>query len=169
MAVVGYAFMGKAHSNAWRNVGAFYPGVPPVRQQVLVGRDPAQVKAAADQFGWAGSSTDWRSVLERDDIDIVDLCIPGHLHCELAIAALEAGKHVLAEKPLANTLEEAERMTAAAAAARDRGVFAMVGSTTAACRRWPWPAGWSPRAASAPFARCARRTSRTGWPTRPRR
>ncbi len=66
-------------------------------------------------------------MLERDDVDIVDLCIPGHLHCELAVAALEAGKHVLVEKPLANTLAEAEQMAAAATAARERGVFAMVG------------------------------------------
>jgi predicted dehydrogenase len=127
VAVVGYAFMGKAHSNAWRNVGAFYPEVRPVRQQVLVGRDPGQVKAAATQYGWAEATTDWRSVLERDDVDIVDLCIPGHLHCELAVAALEAGKHVLVEKPLANTLAEAEQMTAVAEAATERGVYAMVG------------------------------------------
>ena len=127
VAVVGYAFMGKAHSNAWRNVAAFHPDVPPVRQQVLVGRDAAHVKTSAAQYGWAASSTDWRSVLDRDDVDIVDLCIPGHLHCELAVAALEAGKHVIVEKPLANTLAEAEQMAVAAAAARERGVFAMVG------------------------------------------
>jgi predicted dehydrogenase len=127
VAVVGYAFMGKAHSNAWRNVGAFHPEAPPVRQQVLVGRDPAQVESAARQYGWAEATTDWQSVLERDDVDIVDLCIPGHLHCEMAVAALAAGKHVLVEKPLANTLAEAEQMADAAADARDRGVQAMVG------------------------------------------
>ena len=94
VAVIGYAFMGKAHSNAWRNVGAFYPGTPRVRQQVLVGRDPAAVKSAADAYGWAESATDWAEVVERDDIDIVDICTPGHLHADLAIAALAAGKHL---------------------------------------------------------------------------
>jgi predicted dehydrogenase len=127
VAVIGYAFMGRAHSNAWRNVGAVRPDVPAVRQQVLVGRDAEQVAAAARQHGWTEAATDWRAVLERDDIDIVDVCVPGHLHAEVAIAALEAGKHVLAEKPLANTLGEAEKMVEVAQAARDRGVHSMVG------------------------------------------
>ena len=127
VAVIGYAFMGKAHSHAWRNVGALRPGAPGVRQQVLVGRDADAVAVAAGQFGWAESATDWRAVLERDDIDIVDVCVPGHLHAEVAIAALEAGKHVIAEKPLANTLAEAEKMVATAQAARERGVHSMVG------------------------------------------
>ncbi|HSU00930.1 MAG TPA: Gfo/Idh/MocA family oxidoreductase [Nocardioides sp.] len=127
VAVIGYAFMGKAHSHAWRNVGALRPGAPAVRQQVLVGRDADAVATAAAQYGWAESATDWRAVLERDDIDIVDVCVPGHLHAEVAIAALEAGKHVLAEKPLANTIAEAEKMVATAQAARARGVHSMVG------------------------------------------
>lgn len=127
VAVIGYAFMGKAHSHAWRNVAALHPGAPGVRQQVLVGRDADAVAAAAAQYGWAEAATDWREVLERDDIDIVDVCVPGHLHAEVAIAALEAGKHVVAEKPLANTLAEAEKMVATARAARERGVHSMVG------------------------------------------
>ncbi len=127
VAVIGYAFMGKAHSHAWRNVAALRPGAPAVRQQVLVGRDADAVAAAAGQYGWAESATDWRAVLERDDIDVVDVCVPGHLHAEVAIAALEAGKHVIAEKPLANTLAEAEKMVATAQAARERGVHSMVG------------------------------------------
>ena len=127
VAVIGYAFMGKAHSNAWRNVAAFHPDAPAVRQQVLVGRDADQVAAAARQYGWAEAATDWRAVLDRDDVDIVDVCVPGHLHAEVAIAALEAGKHVLAEKPLANSLAEAEKMVGVAQAARDRGVHSMVG------------------------------------------
>ena len=126
VAVIGYSFMGKAHSNAWRNVGAFYPDVPPVRQQVLVGRDAAAVKAAADRYGWAESATDWRAVVERDDVDIVDICTPGHLHAEIALAALEAGKHVLVEKPLANSVAEAEAMVRGRTP-RARGVRAMVG------------------------------------------
>ncbi|MBE0008295.1 MULTISPECIES: Gfo/Idh/MocA family protein [unclassified Arthrobacter] len=126
VAVLGYSFMGKAHSNAWRNVNAFYP-TPRVAQQLLVGRDAGKVAEAATQYGWAESSTDWRGVLERDDIHIVDICTPGHLHAELAIAALQAGKHVLVEKPLANSVAEAEQMVAAAVAARAQGVHSMVG------------------------------------------
>ena len=127
VAVIGYAFMGKAHSHAWRNVGAAFPDVPRVRQQVLVGRDADRVGAAASAYGWAEAATDWEAVLERDDIDVVDVCVPGHLHCEIALAALAAGKHVLVEKPLANTVAEAEELVDAAAAARERGVASMVG------------------------------------------
>jgi predicted dehydrogenase len=126
VAAIGYAFMGKAHSNAWRNVGSFFD-VPAFEQKVLVGRDAGQVAEAAAKYGWAESATDWRSVLDRDDIHIVDICAPGWMHAEIAIAALAAGKHVLVEKPLANTLAEAEAMTDAARAARDRGVQSMVG------------------------------------------
>ncbi|SFT77781.1 Gfo/Idh/MocA family protein [Arthrobacter sp. ov118] len=128
VAMIGYAFMGKAHSNAWRNVGSFFD-VPAFEQKVLVGRDAGQVAEAAAKYGWAESATDWRSVLERDDIHIVDICAPGWMHAEIAIAALGAGKHVLVEKPLANSLAEAEAMTDAARSARDRGVQSMVGFT----------------------------------------
>ncbi|MDR6417606.1 Gfo/Idh/MocA family oxidoreductase [Pseudarthrobacter sulfonivorans] len=126
VAMIGYAFMGKAHSNAWRNVTAYFD-VPAFEQKVLVGRDAAGVAEAAAKYGWAESSTDWRAVIERDDIDIVDICAPGWMHAEIAIAALQAGKHVLVEKPLANTLAEAEAMAAAAQAARANGVQSMIG------------------------------------------
>ncbi|MEZ2392039.1 Gfo/Idh/MocA family protein [bacterium RCC_150] len=126
VAAIGYAFMGKAHSNAWRNVASFFD-VPAFEQKVLVGRDPEQVAEAAAKYGWSESATDWRQVLERDDIHIVDICAPGWMHAEIAIAALEAGKHVLVEKPLANTLAEAEAMTDAARAARARGIQSMIG------------------------------------------
>ncbi|MDR6636995.1 Gfo/Idh/MocA family oxidoreductase [Paenarthrobacter nitroguajacolicus] len=126
VAAIGYAFMGKAHSNAWRNVASFFD-VPAFEQKVLVGRDAIQVAYAAGKYGWAESATDWREVIERDDIHIIDICAPGWMHAEIAIAALEAGKHVLVEKPLANTLAEAELMTAAAAKARKRGVQSMIG------------------------------------------
>ncbi|XAS74673.1 Gfo/Idh/MocA family oxidoreductase [Micrococcaceae bacterium Sec5.1] len=118
--------MGKAHSNAWRNVASFFD-VPAFEQKVLVGRDAGAVAEAAAKYGWTESATDWRSVLERDDIHIVDICAPGWMHAEIAIAALQAGKHVLVEKPLANTLAEAEAMTAAAAAARANAVQSMIG------------------------------------------
>jgi predicted dehydrogenase len=126
VAMIGYAFMGKAHSNAWRNVASFFD-VPAFEQKVLVGRDASAVSAAAAKYGWAETATDWRSLLDRDDIHIIDVCAPGWMHAEIAIAALDAGKHVLLEKPLANTLAEAEAMTAAAQAARARGVQSMVG------------------------------------------
>src|SRR6476620_10448464 len=126
VAAIGYAFMGKAHSNAWRNVASFFD-VPAFEQKVLVGRDAGAVAEAAAKYGWAESATDWRTVITRDDIDIVDICAPGWMHAEIAIAALAAGKHVLVEKPLANTLAEAELMTAAAAKARARGVQSMIG------------------------------------------
>jgi predicted dehydrogenase len=126
VAMIGYAFMGKAHSNAWRNVASYFD-VPALEQKVLVGRDAAAVSEAAAKYGWQETATDWRSVLDRDDIHIVDICAPGWMHAEIAIAALEAGKHVLLEKPLANTLAEAEAITAAARAARAKGVQSMVG------------------------------------------
>lgn len=127
VAMIGYAFMGRAHSRAWRDLAAFDPDLPRVRRQVLVGRDPAATADAAERFGWAETASDWREVLERDDVDIVDVCVPGHLHAEVATAALAAGKHVLVEKPLANTLAEAEEMTRQARAAREQGVRSMVG------------------------------------------
>nr|WP_012311510.1 Gfo/Idh/MocA family oxidoreductase [Arthrobacter sp. AK-1]ABR66978.1 putative oxidoreductase domain protein [Arthrobacter sp. AK-1] len=126
VAMIGYAFMGKAHSNAWRNVASYFD-VPAFEQKVLVGRDAEQVAEAAAKYGWSESATDWRSVIARDDIDIVDICAPGFMHAEIAIAALEAGKHVLVEKPLANTLAEAEAMAAAAKTARIKGIQSMVG------------------------------------------
>lgn len=126
VAMIGYAFMGKAHSNAWRNVASYFD-VPAFERRVLVGRDAEGVAAAAATYGWAESATDWRTVLDRDDIDIVDICAPGWMHAEIAIAALEAGKHVLVEKPLANTLGEAQSMTEAAQAARAQGVQSMIG------------------------------------------
>lgn len=126
VAAIGYAFMGKAHSQAWRNVASFFD-VPPFEQKVLVGTDPARTAEAAARYGWAETATDWREVLRRDDIDVVDICAPGYLHAEIAVAALAAGKHVLTEKPLANTVEEAREMVDAAAAARRNGVQSMVG------------------------------------------
>ena len=126
LAMIGYAFMGRAHSTAWARVGSFF-AVPAFEQRVLVGRDAVGVEAAARAFGWSESATDWRTAIERDDIDIVDICAPGHLHAEIATAALAAGKHVLVEKPLANTLAEAEALADAAAAASVRGVISMVG------------------------------------------
>lgn len=126
VAAIGYAFMGRAHSNAWRSVANHFD-VPAFEQKVLVGRDAQAVAAAAAKYGWSESATDWREVIAREDIDIIDICAPGWLHAEITIAALAAGKHVLVEKPLANTLAEAEEMAAAARSAEERGALSMVG------------------------------------------
>ncbi|GAB3738069.1 Gfo/Idh/MocA family oxidoreductase [Amycolatopsis oliviviridis] len=124
--MVGHAFMGAVHSHAWRSVHRFF--TPPLipRLAVLGGRDEVRTKAAAERFGWEDVETDWRALIARDDVDLVDICTPGDSHAEIAIAALEAGKHVLCEKPLANTLAEAEAMAEAAAKARANGVRSMV-------------------------------------------
>lgn len=126
VAAIGYAFMGQAHSNAWRTVANHFD-VPDFEQKVLVGRDAVAVAAAAKKYGWSESATDWREVIARDDIDIVDICAPGWLHAEIATAALAAGKHVLVEKPLANSMAESETMVTAAQSARAAGVRSMVG------------------------------------------
>ncbi|WP_171109494.1 MULTISPECIES: Gfo/Idh/MocA family oxidoreductase [Streptomyces] len=125
--MVGYAFMGAAHSQGWRTVGRVFD-LP--RQPVLAaicGRDETAVRAAAERHGWAAAETDWRALITRDDVDLVDICTPGDSHAEIALAALAAGKHVLCEKPLANTVEEAETMATAAESAYERGQLAMVG------------------------------------------
>ncbi|MFE0102458.1 Gfo/Idh/MocA family protein [Streptomyces sp. NPDC059009] len=125
--MVGYAFMGAAHSQGWRTVGRVFDlPVQPVLAAVC-GRDGAAVRAAADRLGWAAAETDWRALIARDDVHVVDICTPGDSHADIAIAALDAGKHVLCEKPLANTVEEAEAMAEAAERARARGRIAMVG------------------------------------------
>ncbi len=127
--MIGYAFMGAVHAHAWRSAHRFFtlPMVPEL--SVLAGRDETALRAASERLGFASVDTDWRRVIERDDVDLVDICTPGNLHHEIAIAALQAGKHVLCEKPLANTVAEAEAMTAAAVAAADHGVYAMCGYT----------------------------------------
>ncbi len=129
VAMVGHAFMGGAHSQGWRSADRFFdlPLRPVMR--VLGGRDAARVEAAAERLGWESTETDWRRLIARDDVDLVDICTPGDSHAEIAIAALAAGKHVLCEKPLANSVAEAEAMTCAAEEAAARGVRAMVGFT----------------------------------------
>jgi predicted dehydrogenase len=125
--MVGYAFMGRAHSLAWNAVGRVFDLPLRPRLAAICGRDRAAAEAAAARLGWAAAETDWRALIARDDVDLVDIAAPGDLHAPIAIAALEAGKHVLCEKPLANTLAEAEAMKAAADAAYPRGARAMVG------------------------------------------
>ncbi|WP_243056591.1 Gfo/Idh/MocA family protein [Nocardioides sp. SR21] len=129
VAMIGHAFMGNAHSHAWRTAPHFFDLPLRPEMTVVVGRDAGRAAEAAGRLGWAESASDWHSVVTRDDIDLVDICTPGDTHAEIAIAALAAGKHVLCEKPLANTVAEAEQMTHAAADARSRGVLTMVGFT----------------------------------------
>lgn len=127
--MVGYAFMGAAHSHAWRTAPRFFelPLAPVMR--ALCGRNAARVAEAADRFGWESTETDWTRLVARPDIDLVDVCTPGDSHAEIAVAALEAGKHVLCEKPLANTVAQAQAMADAAERAAEHGVRAMVGFT----------------------------------------
>ena len=125
--MIGYGFMGKAHAQAWRNAPRFFD--LPLRPEltVLCGRSSAAVEAAAENYGFASWQTDWRGLIAREDIDVVDICTPGDTHAEIAIAALDAGKHVLCEKPLANTVPQARDMVAAADRAAVHGRHAMVG------------------------------------------
>lgn len=129
VAMIGYGFMGAAHSVGWRQAPRVFSLPRAVEMAVIVGRNPDGVAAAAAQWGWTEAATDWREVIARDDIDIVDIVTPGDSHAEIAIAALEAGKHVLCEKPLANTVTEAEAMADAAVRAAESGIRSMVGFT----------------------------------------
>ncbi|GAB3755652.1 Gfo/Idh/MocA family oxidoreductase [Zhihengliuella somnathii] len=128
IALIGHGFMGAAHSQGWRVAPRFYDLPADPQMALLVGRNAAGVEAAAAKWGWAETSTDWREAVGRDDIDVVDIVTPGNSHAEIAIAALEAGKHVLCEKPLADTLQDAEAMAAAAERA-GRDVQDMIGFT----------------------------------------
>jgi predicted dehydrogenase len=125
--MIGYAFMGATHSQAWRTADRFFDLPVAPRMQVLCGRTESAAAEAAEKLGWSSWVTDWREVVDRDDIDVVDICTPGDSHHEIALAALAAGKHVLCEKPLANTVAEAEEMAAAAEQAAARGVWSSVG------------------------------------------
>ena len=109
--LIGCGFMGRTHSNGYNRVPNFFPDLEyqPVLQAVCSRREE-KVKAFAEQWGYASYETDWRKLIARDDIDAVDICTPNHLHAEIAIAAAEAGKMVLTEKPLAKSLDEAKAM-----------------------------------------------------------
>ena len=113
VALIGYAFMGRAHSNAYRQVVPFFsPRLTP-RMKVLCGRTPKAVRRAARVLGWEEAATDWEAVVARRDIDLVDISTPGDSHAAIAVAAARAGKAVFCEKPLANSVADARRMLAA--------------------------------------------------------
>ncbi len=114
VAIIGTKFMGKAHSNAWLNAPRFFDmGIKPVLK-VACGRNEAETQAFADNWGWEEISTNWEEVVKRDDIDIIDISVPTHLHHTIAIAAAENGKHIFCEKPFTFTVKEAHEMYEAA-------------------------------------------------------
>jgi predicted dehydrogenase len=121
--LVGYKFMGRAHSNAYRQVARFFDVDPVPRMAAICGRDEAGVREAAVNLGWESYETDYRKLVARDDVGLVDVVTPGNTHREIVLTALEAGKHVICEKPLANTLSEAREMLTAA---RNVGTVNMV-------------------------------------------
>ncbi len=113
VALIGYQFMGKAHSNAYRQMPRFFDSDAVPVMKVICGRSEVGVMDAAAKYGWEEWSTSWEKVVARKDIDLVDVSTPGDLHMPIAIAAAKAGKAVISEKPLANTLPEAKKMLAA--------------------------------------------------------
>jgi levoglucosan dehydrogenase len=122
--LVGAGFMGKAHSLAYAAMPMFFwppPAFP--HRRLLAELDPAVAREAATRFGFESSTGDWRSLVESEDVDLVDISVPNDAHAEIAIAAAQAGKHVICEKPLARTVEEARAMDEAVSAA---GVVNMV-------------------------------------------
>jgi len=114
VAIIGQAFMGKAHAHAWRTAPRFFELAAEPVLKVAVGRNQESLRAYADRWGWEETAADWREVVARDDVDVVDICVPTDLHAEIAIAAAEAGKHVFCEKPMALGSGQARRMLDAA-------------------------------------------------------
>ncbi len=111
--LIGYGFMGRAHSNAFAKVGHFFDSDHQLVLQALCARDADKAKAFADRWGYASVETDWKKLIARDDIDLIDIAVPNNLHAEIAVAAAKAGKMILCEKPLAMNPKEAEKMVAA--------------------------------------------------------
>src|SRR6266487_235187 len=109
--MVGYAFMGKAHSDGYIKAPVFFPEISakPV-MTAICGRNETKVEEAAAQFGWKGHETDWKRLVARADIDVIDVSTPNNSHAEISIAAARSGKHVFCEEPLAMTLTEAKEM-----------------------------------------------------------
>ena len=112
--IIGYGFMGRTHSNGYKRVMDFFPDLEyaPVLKAAC-GRNQERIQAFADTWGWESTENDWRDLIARDDIDAVDICTPNNLHAEIAIAAAEAGKMILCEKPLSMDTAEGEKMVAA--------------------------------------------------------
>ena len=118
--LIGTGFMGKAHANGWMSAGRFFDLPKEIVTRQVAGRSSKSVKAFAKKWGWCEGITDWREMLANPEVQVVDVCTPNNLHAEMSIAALEAGKHVACEKPLASTLDEAREMKKAASKAGRR-------------------------------------------------
>ena len=114
VAMIGQGFMGRAHSNAFHQVGHFFDTPFELRRKVICGRNGETLDAMAARWGWDETATEWQAVVERKDIDVVDIATPNNLHAPVALAAAKAGKILLCEKPLAMSVAEAEQMAAAA-------------------------------------------------------
>ncbi|MBV8314230.1 MAG: Gfo/Idh/MocA family oxidoreductase [Planctomycetaceae bacterium] len=113
VAMIGYGFMGRAHSNAYRQVSQFFDLKYRPVLKVACARDPEKIQKFAENWGWESTETDWRKVVERKDVDAIDIGSPNNTHREIALAAAAAGKTILCEKPLARNLAEASEMTEA--------------------------------------------------------
>ena len=109
VAIIGYNFMGRAHAQAWCNAPLYFDVDALPVLKVACGRSPEALQAFATRWGWQETATDSREVVTRDDIDIVDIVTPTGLHRDIAIAALQAGKHVFCEKPFALNAAEARK------------------------------------------------------------
>lgn len=124
--LIGAGFMGRAHSNAWNSVNQFFELPRRARMAVLAGRRAEDLDTFAGTWGWQQHTTDWRALVSDDSIGIVDVATPNNVHREMSVAALEAGKHVVCEKPLAGTLDDARAMRDAARKAKRKGTNAWV-------------------------------------------
>ncbi|GIQ68392.1 gfo/Idh/MocA family oxidoreductase [Xylanibacillus composti] len=122
--MIGYKFMGKAHSHAYKDLSMFFPQAIHPQMLVICGRDETGVKQAQEQFGWQSCETDWRKVIANPDVGLIDINAPSNVHKEIAIEAARAGKHVFCEKPLALTLADAREMLREA---QQAGIKHMVG------------------------------------------
>jgi predicted dehydrogenase len=121
--LIGQKFMGRTHSNAFLKVGKFFDvPIEPV-MHTICGRNLAELNEFKDRWGWQNATTDWKKAISNPDIGLVDVGTPNHLHKEMSIAALEAGKHVACEKPLAGTLDDAREMRDAAKKAKKSKTF----------------------------------------------
>ena len=126
VAMVGTGFMGRAHSNAWMSVNKFFDPPRPAVMATCVDLEPEVARAFADKWGWNRVTADLDEAVADESVDLVDVVTPNYLHAEHSIAALEAGKHVACEKPLAGTLADARAMRDAARRAKRRGISTFV-------------------------------------------
>lgn len=112
--LIGYGFMGRTHSNGYKQISSFFPdGVYKPVLKAVCGRSADKVKAFAEQWGYESYETHWKELISRDDIDLVDICVPNNMHAEIAIAAANSGKMIVCEKPLSRTLSEGQQMVSA--------------------------------------------------------